>query len=213
LPFSFFQKNYFFVARASGVAANQLGNAWMPSEDDSWIRKINSLDALTFAEAINSIEDRIAGFIGKRVNNEADAQDILQAVFIGVMKWIRSKQEPDRPIKSRSHFINTAFAAAHCRIIDWQRRKGRSKVVRGLDLQFLIDESTTENDSEIEAAIFRMNEAIGKLLEIDQEIIQLVQDEKTQIEIAKQLGITRTAVNSKWQRAKETLRRAIKRDE
>jgi RNA polymerase sigma factor (sigma-70 family) len=73
--------------------------------------KKNSITA-----TINEYSKRLFGFIRKRVNNEADAEDILQDVFY---QLVGSTQ----PIEQLSGWL---FTVARNKITDRQRKKNSS---------------------------------------------------------------------------------------
>lgn len=185
----------------------------MTVDDVDWTRRINTLDNQTFQNAVANVESGVARLISKTIKNHDDALDILQDTFIGMFEWIRKYLEPDRPVESWIHFVRFAYAIARRKIVDFLRRKGRSPVSTGLDTASLVDEIEEEDVLRDGKAIARLRVALEQLPEMDQKIINFRLTGMKNSDVARLLGISESAANTRYQRAKPVLHRAIKRGE
>jgi RNA polymerase sigma-70 factor (ECF subfamily) len=169
-----------------------------------------------FLELITGVEGELQEFIRHRVGSRHGAQDIVQKTFL--QAWRDAKFDPGH-IYARAWLFNTARRLS----IDWLRaeqshsislgklseraRRNGSHAARSVDpkardpLIALIDEERSRN----------LNAAIATLPAEQREILEryYLRQEGTQLEIAEMMGLTLAAFNSRLNRARMELKRAI----
>jgi RNA polymerase sigma-70 factor (ECF subfamily) len=145
-----------------------------------------------------SFSDPLKQFIGKRVSNEFDTDDILQDVFIKIHLHIKNLQD-DQKIHSWIYQITRHT------IIDFYRKRKRESiysqtVVDQVDLLFPDSHDAHEELSKC------LKEMVNNLPVTYREAIQFTEFQgMTQKELAQQLGISLSGAKSRVQRARVKL--------
>jgi RNA polymerase sigma-70 factor (ECF subfamily) len=158
----------------------------------------------------NELHANIRGFVGRRVRQPADADDIVQRVFLQVHRGLASLREEDR---LHAWIYQTTRRA----IVDYYRAPVRRREVTvGADAdlatleptgEWPLDEGEHEASKELSACLRPL---IGRLKAPDREALQLVEfDGLSQIEAAARLGLSVSGMKSRVQRARERLRSAL----
>ena len=151
----------------------------------------------------------IRAFVGRRVRQPADADDIVQRVFLQVHRALPTLRSVDR---LHAWIYQTTRRA----IADYYRAPSHTREVpagAAVDLagEQVIANSADEND----AAAFRelsscLQPLIASLGVTDQEALRLVELEGlTQVEAARRLGLSVSGMKSRVQRARLHLRAAL----
>ena len=179
----------------------------MPLDETTWIRLVNSLDHQTLNEAILDLQHQSAKFIGSRVHDRADAEDLRQQTFINLIEHIRSHPGPDHPITGKRHFLNVTYRIATLRIIDFLRRRKHQTVQ--IDESKVVDQ-TFEGDDDENEKIQKLNRAIEKLPVMEQSILKMKLAGHSSAEIADTYNLTVSNVDTKYGRVKTKLGRIIK---
>ena len=150
----------------------------------------------------NQLQDRLSGFIRRRVSNPADAEDLLQDVLLKVV----TNTCPNEAGK----MLPWVFAIARNRVIDYYRERGREPPHVDVDKNALPDGGTTDAPDS-KAGLGKVLEAmIGGLSEQDQRVLRTVDlGGMSQKDYAAKLGIGYATAKSRVQRARKRLRRAL----
>lgn len=148
------------------------------------------------AVEIESLYQRIRAFVLRRVNSAADAEEIVQDIFLKMQEGLPRLRDGDR-------LVPWLYRIARNRIIDHYRT--RKTEVPPVDLA---DDAGAEADASAREEVGGcLRHFLNSLEESDRAILQLVEfEQKTQKQAAERLGITLTAAKSRHQRAKKRLR-------
>ncbi len=139
---------------------------------------------------------RLKAFIRGRVENEADAEDILQEVFIRVHRHLCCQPEWDKP---ESWF----YQIARNLIIDYYRRR---RETAELPESLPAEPAFPEEDPEATLAL-SLREMVEELPEAyRQALIMTEYQGLSQKQLAESLGISLSGAKSRVQRARDKLR-------
>jgi RNA polymerase sigma-70 factor (ECF subfamily) len=146
-------------------------------------------------------------FVSRRVRNQADVDDVVQRVFLQVHRSLPSLRDADR-------LHAWIYQATRRAIADYYRSPvQRREVPAGDALDVAPDAASIEPDEaptaeqELAACIRPL---LSALATADQEALRLVEVESlTQVEAARRLGITPTAMKSRVRRARTRLRAVV----
>ncbi|MEX5215195.1 MAG: RNA polymerase sigma factor SigZ [Nitrospiraceae bacterium] len=167
------------------------------------------------AEAVTEIwqqvHDSLHAFIAKRVANEAEAEDILQEVFLRVHRRLDSVNDPRR-------LVSWVYQITRHVIIDHYRVSGK-RIDRPVGLTGELEALpvSDSNDETAEGSSERRAELAGCLRPM---IVQLPQDYReavtlveldglTQQEAAARMGLSLSGMKSRVQRGRRQLRRML----
>lgn len=139
---------------------------------------------------------RLGAFIRSRVANDAEAEDILQEVFLRIHRQLCCVADWDKP-------GGWVFQIARNLIIDhWRRRRETVEVPEDLPAE----PAGLEDDPRNELAL-SLRQMMDALPEQDREALVLTEYEGvSQIELARRLGISVSGAKSRVQRARAKLR-------
>lgn len=145
-----------------------------------------------------TLESKLRPFIARRVRHQADVDDILQDVFVRVLRGLPT-------LRNRERFGPWVYQIARSTIIDHYRASGRAPTrVTELELEAELEEPENPVASEVAeyARIF-----LDLLPSPYREALTLTELEGlTQKEAAEQLGISHSGMKSRVQRGREKLR-------
>ncbi len=155
-------------------------------------------------EIWRQVHERLRGFIAKRVGDMAEADDILQEVFIRVHRHIEQLREPDR-------LVSWVFQITRHVLIDYYRTPGRRRELPGglaEDLEAMYSGPHGEPEA---AAGVELSGCLRPLIERlpaeYQQAITLVELEGlTQKQAADRLGLSVPGMKSRVQRGRKQLR-------
>jgi RNA polymerase sigma-70 factor (ECF subfamily) len=157
----------------------------------------------------NEFNDKLRGFISKRVENDMAAEDILQEVFLK----IHAKVGDLRDVSKMQSWI---YAITRNAITDYYRsRKIYSRHQQELNGQFFdtlpeIEASTAEDAAQRIAG--SLKGMIGLLPEKYSEALLLtVYHGMSQVELAKKLGISLSGAKSRVQRGRQLLKEMLEK--
>ncbi|MCH2176162.1 MAG: RNA polymerase sigma factor SigZ [Lentisphaeria bacterium] len=152
-------------------------------------------------ELWDEFHDRLLAFIRSKVNNQQDAEDILQQVFIKIHKKINTVQDEDK-------LVSWVYQVARNTINDCYRSCYKHKEVKFDESYMQISPQESKN---LNTEIIRGLKGFTQLLsEDDREIIRMHDFQHLKHrEIAKKLGISENTSKSKLKRAKERLKKQI----
>lgn len=137
-------------------------------------------------------------FIAGRIQNEADADDILQEVFIKIHRSI------DR-LEDQSKLQAWVYQIARNAIIDYYRKSEQAVEAPG-ELPEVLTEGSSEEEVEAEVATW-LQPMMEELPEKYREALHLTEIQGlTQKEMAERLNISLSGAKSRVQRAREKLK-------
>jgi RNA polymerase sigma-70 factor (ECF subfamily) len=169
-----------------------------------------------FLELINGIESELYGFIRHRIGSIHATQDIVQKTYL--LAWRDAKFDP-----AHRYARAWLFKTARRLVLDWlESRKSASISLEDLSERPRRDGSRSEIPADrnardpliafIEEEKYRnLNAALASLPDDQREILDryYLRQEGTQLEIAEAMGLSVAAFNSRLNRARTELKRAI----
>jgi RNA polymerase sigma-70 factor (ECF subfamily) len=159
------------------------------------------------------VHDSLHAFIAKRVNDEAQVEDILQEVFLRVHRQIGSLRDPRR-------VVSWVYQVTRNAIIDYYRKPGREgefpaglgSDMEGLGMTRMVsDHNHQSNADEIRAELAGcLRPMIERLAKDYRDAITLVElNGLTQQAAAKQMGISLSGMKSRVQRGRTQLKQRL----
>lgn len=162
-------------------------------------------------EIWQQVHDSLRAFIAKRVANEAEAEDILQEVFVRIHRRLDSVNDPRR-------LVSWVYQITRNAIIDHYRASGkRAERPMGLagELEAL-PASASHNEPAEDSGQLRAELAgclrpmIAQLPRDYRDAVTLVElNGLTQQEAAKQMGLSLSGMKSRVQRGRRQLKRML----
>jgi len=159
------------------------------------------------------VHDSLRLFIAKRVNDEAQVEDILQEIFLRVHRQVDSVNDPDR-------LVSWVYQVARNAIIDYYRKPGRLwEIPTGLgsDIEGFGDMPTSTGITHGDDAgdlrtelVDCLRPMIERLSQDYRDAITLVDlDGLTQQAAAKRMGISLSGMKSRVQRGRTQLKHLL----
>jgi len=144
---------------------------------------------------------RLKNFIAKRIDNEADAEDVLQNVFFKIHQNVSELKDPER-------LYAWVFQTTRNAIIDFYRER-KIQTASGDEIFDQISVEPNEKDVEDEVLGW-LEPMIGQLTEKYRDAL-LLTDIKglTQKELSEKLEISVSGAKSRVQRGREQLRESL----
>jgi len=164
-------------------------------------------DALNTKMLWRQFSDQVRGFIKSKVSNDAEAEDVLQDIFIRIHEGIGNLRNEDR-------VQSWVFGIARRALADFYRKKGKGKeepagveIQTGGDDNPAIDLNKYEGDHSVHEEVLswlipmidELPEKYGKPLKMADV------EEKTQQEVADHFGLSLSGAKSRVQRARQKL--------
>jgi RNA polymerase sigma-70 factor, ECF subfamily len=153
------------------------------------------------AQIWDDSRNRIKGFIAKRINNEADAEDIMQNVFFKIHQNVSELKDPDK-------LYAWVFQTTRNAIVDFYRER---KIQADSADEILNEIAARQDEPDIEEEVLGWLEPmIGDLPEKYRDAL-LLTDIKglTQKELSEKLDISVSGAKSRVQRGREHLKDAL----
>ena len=156
----------------------------------------------------SELRANIRGFVGRRVRQPADVDDIVQRVFLQVHRALPTLRDADR---LHAWIYQTTRRA----IADYYRAPSHTREVpagAAVDLAPQIADATADDadGTALHELSGCLKPLIGSLGPADQEALRLVEFEGvTQVEAAQRLGLSVSGMKSRVQRARLHLRTAL----
>ena len=149
----------------------------------------------------------IRGFVGRRVRQPADVDDIVQRVFLQVHRALPTLRDADR-------LHAWVYQTTRRTIADDYRAPSHREIPAGAAVEVapdVADESVHDEDGDaLQELGACLRPLISSLKTADQEALQLVELEGlTQVEAAGKLGLSVSGMKSRVQRARLHLRTAL----
>jgi len=153
----------------------------------------------------HQVHDGLRSFIGKRVENDAEGDDILQEVFLRVHRSAENLKDPER-------LISWMYQITRNVIIDYYRSAKRRELPVGLLAE--LEEGNPQQTEPKSTAAAELSGCLRPMLSHlsteYQEAIRLVELEGvTQKEAADRLGVSLPAMKSRVQRGRQQLRKML----
>jgi RNA polymerase sigma-70 factor, ECF subfamily len=161
----------------------------------------------TTAAVWQAVHEGLRAFIGKRVGNEAETDDILQEVFLRAHRHLEQLKNPDR-------LVSWMFQITRHVIIEYYRSPGRRREIPvGLaaDLEEQDADSSSGSQSDARTELSGCLRPMLTRLSADyREAIRLVELEGlTHQEAARKLGLSVPGMKSRVQRGRRQLRKLL----
>jgi RNA polymerase sigma-70 factor, ECF subfamily len=166
--------------------------------------------SLSTEQVWTELHANIRAFVGRRVRQPADADDIVQRVFLQVHRALPTLRDQD---KLHAWIYQTTRRA----IIDFYRSPARTREVLagdGADVAEAAPLQTPMADENEDTALNELASCLQPLIRqlkaADREALQLVEfDGLTQTAAAGKLGLSVSGMKSRVQRARQHLRAAL----
>jgi RNA polymerase sigma-70 factor (ECF subfamily) len=144
----------------------------------------------------------LLGFVSRRVRNPADAEDVVQRVFLQVHRALPTLRDVDR-------LPAWLYQTTRRVIIDYYRMPAHRREQALDDDVELVDEVTEEPTALTELSTC-LRPLMATLSDADQEALTLVEFEGvSQVDAARRLGVSVSGMKSRVQRARTRLRSAV----
>lgn len=144
---------------------------------------------------------RLKNFIAKRIDNEADAEDVLQDVFFKIHQNVSGLKDPEK-------LYPWVFQTTRNAIIDYYRER---KIQTDSSEEILSELTIEPNEKDIEEEVLGWLEPMIKDLPEKYRDALLLTDIKglTQKELSEKLDISVSGAKSRVQRGREQLRETL----
>jgi len=147
------------------------------------------------------LQSRLGRFVRNRVSNPADAEDVLQDVFVKVL----SSDGPSEVSK----LLPWTYSVARNSIIDFYRARDKQRERTAAVAVEPVGDDDSEEPLSMRGAL---GDLMAALSEQDQHALRAVDlDGMSQKEYAQELGLDYTTAKSRVQRARKRLRREFDR--
>ncbi|MBN2547213.1 MAG: RNA polymerase sigma factor [Spirochaetes bacterium] len=172
---------------------------------DNEFEKIRLRDPEAFEKMYNEYKLKLYNFIILKVNGDADvAEEILSDTVYSALISAPS-------IKSKDKVLSWLFRIANRRFCDYLRKKYRDKKIKQ-SLEKERNDFVEENEENNDEKIVMMKSAMENLKPVYKELIKMKYiEDKSQREIAEHFNKSRISVESMIFRAKEALKKEIKK--
>ena len=173
-------------------------------DEDSLVQRAQQRDTEALAQLYEAYFDKVYRYIAMRVQNEMEAEDITQQVFMKVLQSISSYKKQGVP------FSSWIYRIAHNQVVDFLRQQNKKATVDidGLPLPAAGDDP--QHLMEQEADIEDLKKAIRRLTESQQEVLSLrFTGELSIAECARIMGKSEGAIKALQHSAVLALRRAL----
>jgi len=149
-------------------------------------------------------------FVSRRVRNPADAEDVVQRVFLQVHRALPTLRDADR-------LPAWLYQMTRRAIIDFYRTPAHRRELALGDAEDVSEEvggALTTTEAEEPSALSELSTCLRPLMsglaDVDQQALALVEfDGVSQVEAAQQLGVSVSGMKSRVQRARRRLRDAV----
>ncbi len=149
-------------------------------------------------------------FVNRRVRQPADADDIVQRVFLQLHRSVPTLRDADR-------IHAWLYQTARCAIADFYRSPVNRREMPAGDAVDVVGEGGGAGirDDEVDASAHAelaqcLQPLLGTLTDVDREALQLVEiDDLSQADAARRLGLSLSGMKSRVQRARARLRTVV----
>lgn len=164
-------------------------------------------DRKSYETLFRSITPPLRAMIRKRINNAADAEDILQDILLSIHRASHT-YDSNRPLRA------WVFAIARHRLSDHWRRLYRNDALPPLCLDDLVEEIACADVTIERERSEYLGRMLDKLPEKQREIVTMMKIEGHSVEdTAKAMNMSVPAVKVSAHRAYKALARTINRDD
>jgi RNA polymerase sigma-70 factor (ECF subfamily) len=153
------------------------------------------------------LQANIHGFVGRRVRQPADVDDIVQRVFLQVHRALPTLRDADR-------LHAWVYQTTRRAIADYYRAPSQREIPAGQAVDLAPDVADESAHDEESTALQELSACLTPLIRslkpADQQALQLVElDGLTQVEAAEKLNLSISGMKSRVQRARLHLRTAL----
>ena len=164
--------------------------------------------SLSTEDVWSELRANIRGFVGRRVRQPADVDDIVQRVFLQVHRALPTLRDSDR-------LHAWVYQTTRRAIADYYRAPSHTREVpagAAVDLASYVADAADDvaDESALQELSTCLKPLIRSLGPADREALQLVEFEGvTQVEAAERLGLSVSGMKSRVQRARQQLRAIV----
>lgn len=168
-----------------------------PESLATWVRAAQEGDEAAQRKLVVAYQRRVAAFIYTIMAPSNDVEDLCQAVFIKMVRSLRSLRHPEQ-------FESWLFRMAkHACLDQLRRRKTRSFITAFLPQHVEVPEPYGAIDTE---ELDALRYALAQLNPKERILLALVQEGRSAEEISELLSINEAAVKARIHRARQRLR-------
>jgi RNA polymerase sigma-70 factor (ECF subfamily) len=151
--------------------------------------------------AWNEIESRLRPYVARRVASAADADDVLQEIFVRMHRGLTALRDGER-------FGAWVYRVAESVLADTGRARARDRLIPVAEVPERADNDRTADADNLEADLGQcVTLFVARLPSPYREAITLTELEGlTQKDAAEMLGVTLSAMKSRIQRGREKIR-------
>ena len=151
--------------------------------------------------AWNEIERRLRPYVARRVASAADADDVLQEIFVRMHRGLTALRDGER-------FGAWVYRVAESALADSGRARARDRSIPVAEIPERADSETSEDAEDLQVDLVEcVTLFVARLPSPYREAITLTELEGlTQKDAAEMLGVTRSAMKSRVQRGREKMR-------
>lgn len=158
--------------------------------------------ALTTEAVWTEFHGNLLRFVARRVRNPADAEDVVQRVFLQVHRALPTLRDADR-------LPAWLYQMTRRAIIDFYRTPAHKR-----ELAMADDVEIEAEEADEPTALSELSSCLRPLMsgltDVDQQALALVEFEGvSQVEAARRLGVSVSGMKSRVQRARHRLRTAV----
>lgn len=163
--------------------------------------------ALTTEALWAQFHEGLLRFVSRRVANPADAEDVVQRVFLQLHRALPTLRDDER-------VHAWVYNAARRAIIDFYRAAPRRREQPSgdlVDLELALPAATEDSsESALSELALCLRPLMGELSDADQQALALVEfDGVPQVEAARRVGVSVSGMKSRVQRARQRLRERV----
>ena len=167
-------------------------------------KRLYKAESAAFVELYDRLGERLYGFVYSQLGSRQDASDVVQEVFVRLVKSHRALAKAD-------NLNGYVFTIARNEVIRWLKKNKRNGTTPWSEDQSL--GNTTGETGKVETSIESsdwVNHQLGRLAPQDREIVQLkVFSQLTFKEIATATGLQESNVATRYRRAMARLESQI----
>ncbi len=158
--------------------------------------------ALTTEAVWTEFHANLLRFVASRVRNPADAEDVVQRVFLQVHRALPTLRDADR-------LPAWLYQMTRRAIIDFYRTPAHKREL-AMDDDVEIEAEAPDEPTALSELSTCLRPLMAGLAEVDQQALALVEFEGvSQVEAARRLGVSVSGMKSRVQRARHRLRQAV----
>ncbi|MBI1927230.1 sigma-70 family RNA polymerase sigma factor [Candidatus Poribacteria bacterium] len=172
------------------------------NEETHYIQRALAGDKDAFGALVRHYQDYVYRTVYARVGNREDALDLAQETFLAAYENLKTLRDP-----AKFKAWLTGIAINRCRL--WRREQSREvETVPVTEIELEVLESTLEASAQRQLACDQLWEGVNALSPVNREVVVMYYFSGYNYdEIAEQLGVPTSTVDSRLQEARKKLRK------